>query len=102
VIALAFKSVRVSDLTGKELKDEEVVTVVVRAEGKVFDSSAEELSSIKRLTNVVELELRHANGDTEQIICTQAEFEKVVSADVLAKADSTRGRRTGFSPLRSA
>lgn len=99
---MAFKSIRVSDLTGKELADDDVVTVVVRSENKVFDASAEELASIKRLANVVELELRHANGDTEQVICTQAEFDKVVSADVLAKADSTRGRRTGFSPLRSA
>ncbi|MCF8783248.1 hypothetical protein [Rhodococcus ruber] len=95
---MAFKQVRVSDLTGNEIKDHEVVTVVVRSENKVFDATAEELSSLKRLSNVIELEYKHADGTVEQVICTQAEFAKLVPAEKLAEFDSARGRRSGFSP----
>lgn len=95
---MGYKSIRTSDITGATLDDDKVITVVVRSAGKLFDASAEELAGLKRVTNVVELELRHANGKVEEILVTKDDFDKVVSAEVLAKADSIRGRRNGFTP----
>lgn len=95
---MGYKSIRTSDITGATLDDDKVITVVVRSAGKLFDASAEELAGLKRVTNIVELELRHANGKSEEILVSQADFDKVVSAEVLAKADSIRGRRNGFTP----
>lgn len=97
---MAFKSVRVSDISGNELKDEDVVTVTVKSAGKVFDASAEELAGLKRLTNVVELEYKHPDGNAETVLCTQAEFSKIVTSEKLETFDASRGRRTGFSPRR--
>lgn len=73
-----------------------MITVVVRSPGKLFDATAEELAPIKRVTNVVELELRHSDGTTEEVIVNKADFGKVVTAEVLAKADIIRGRRNGY------
>lgn len=100
---MGFKQVRTSDLTGVELADADVVTVVVKAhpdltEGKVFDASAAELKGITAITNLVTLEYRYPSGDTKQVVCSKADFSKVVSDEVLAKADSSRGRRTGYRP----
>lgn len=95
---MGYKSIRTSDITGAILPDDQVITVVVREQGKLFDASAEELSGLKRLTNVVELELRHANGTSEEIIVSKSDFEKVVTPEVLANADNIRGRRNGFRP----
>lgn len=95
---MAFRQVRISDLTGNEIKDADVVTVVIRTEGKVFDATAEELSTLKRLSNVVELEYKHPDGSVESVLCTQTEFAKLVPPEKLAGFDAARGRRTGFSP----
>lgn len=95
---MGYKSIRTSDISGDIVEDDKVVTVVVRSVGKLFDAKAEELEGLKRVTNVVELELRHADGNTEEIIVSKADFDKVVTAEVLANADSIRGRRNGFTP----
>ena len=95
---MGFKQIRTSDLTGKELDDAQVVTVLVREAGKLFDASAEELKDLKPVANVMELEYRHADGRTESVLVNKAEFAKVVPAEVLERADSIRGRRSGFSP----
>jgi hypothetical protein len=95
---MGYKSIRTSDISGEIVEDDKVVTVVVRSVGKLFDAKAEELEGLKRLTNVVELELRHADGNTEEIIVSKTDFDKVVTAEVLANADSIRGRRNGFTP----
>lgn len=96
--SLAYKQIRVSDLSGNVLAEDDVVTVVVRTAGKVFDCSAEEISGLKRVNNVVELELRHADGRTEEILVSKTEFDKLVPASVLEAADGVRGRRTNFRP----
>lgn len=98
---MGYRSIRTSDISGEIVEDDQVVTVVVRAEGKLFDAKAEELASLKPLTNVVELELRKPDGSSEEVIVSKADFEKVVTAEVLAKADSIRGRRNGFTPKAS-
>lgn len=98
---VGYKSIRTSDISGEIVEDDQVVTVVVRSVGKLFDAKAEELADLKRLTNVVELELRHPDGSTEEIIVSKSDFDKVVTADVLASADHIRGRRNGFTPKAS-
>lgn len=95
---MAYRSIRISDISGETLSEDQLVTVVVRSAGKIFDASEQELASLKRLTNVEQLELRHANGKTEEILVDKAEFQKLVTAEVLARADAIRGRRSGFSP----
>ena len=94
---------RTSDLSGADLKDDEVVTVVVRShpdlsEGKVFDAAQDELAALKPVTNLVQLELRYADGTTKELAVTKTELSKVVPDSVLEAADGLRGRRTGFKP----
>lgn len=101
---IGYKTVRTSDLSGVDLKDDEVVTVAVKSHpelsegGKVFDASHDELAGLKPVTNLVSLELRYADGTTKEVMVTRADFAKVVPEEVLKKADSLRGRRTGFRP----
>lgn len=100
---MAFKSVRVSDLSGAEGDDAAFVTVVVRKHPKLdepvqFDALPEELKGLKSAGDLVILELK--NGDTTQVVVTLAEFNKLSPKidDVLANADGLRGRRKGFRP----
>ena len=100
---MAFKSIRVSDLTGAEGNDEDFVTVVVRRhpeleEAVQFDALPDEIKSLKGLKDLVVLELR--NGETEQVVTTLAEFNKLAPniKEVLENADGLRGRRKGFRP----
>lgn len=95
---MGFKSLRVSDLSGVELQDSEVVTVNVIDAGKIFDASAEELKALKPVTNVVKLQLRYASGQVADVLVSKTEFDKLISADKLAGFDSNRGRRSGYSP----
>lgn len=95
---MAFRQVRISDLTGIELDDTQAVEVTVKGANKKFDASAEELKALKPLVNVIELELKYASGQVGTMLVSQAEFKKVVSDDKLAGFDSARGRRSGYSP----
>lgn len=95
---MGYVSKRTSDISGQIVDDDKVITVVVRSLGKLFDATAEELAPLKRVTNVVELELRHPDGSSEEIIVNKADFEKVATEEVLANADSIRGRRNGYRP----
>jgi hypothetical protein len=95
---MGYKNIRTSDISGKILEDDQVITVVVRGLGKLFDASKDELEGLKRLNNVVEIELRHADGSTEEFITSKADFDKVVTPEVLTAADNIRGRRNGFTP----
>ncbi|MGW6120474.1 hypothetical protein ACWFRF_15635 [Nocardia sp. NPDC055165] len=74
------------------------MTVAIKNHGKVFDATVDELSALKRLNNVVELEYRYGDKEPESVYCTEAEFAKLVSAEQLEKFDNNRGRRSGFSP----
>ena len=103
---MAFKSIRVSDLTGAEGADEDFVTVVVRQhpeleEAVQFDALPDEIKGVKGLRDLVVLELR--NGETTQVVTTLAEFNKLAPniGDVLKNADGLRGRRKGFRPNQS-
>src|SRR5688500_5978357 len=95
---MGYVSKRTSDVSGQIVEDDKVITVVVRSLGKLFDATAEELSPLKRVTNVVELELRHPDGNSEEIIVNKADFEKIATPELLANADSIRGRRNGWKP----
>lgn len=98
---MAFRQMRVSDISGQDLSDSEVVTVVVRSAQKVFDAHVDELTPLKALSDVEELDLRYPNGETKTILVTKAEFSKLVPGDKLAGFDSSRGRRSGYSPTRN-
>lgn len=100
---MAFKSVRVSDISGTEGDDEDFVTVVVRRHPKLeepvqFDALPDEIKGLKSAGDLVVLEVK--NGETRQIVVTLAEFNKLspnIDA-VLANADGLKGRRKGFRP----
>ena len=100
---MAFKSIRVSDLTGVEASDEEFVTVVVRTHPQLeepvqFDALPDELKALKGLKDLVVLELR--GEETMQVVTTLQEFNKLSPNinEVLENADGLRGRRKGFRP----
>jgi hypothetical protein len=100
---MAFRSVRVSDISGAEGKDDEFVTVIVRQhpgleEPVQFDALPKEISGLKGAGDLVQLEIR--NGETRNLVVTLAEFNKLAPniAEVLANADGLRGRRKGFRP----
>lgn len=104
---MAFKSVRVSDISGAEGKDEDFVTVVVRQHPKLdepvqFDALPDEIKNLKGAGDLVQLEIR--NGETRNVVVTLAEFNKLSPniAEVLANADGLRGRRKGFRPSAAA
>lgn len=97
---MAYISRRVSDLTGKELEDGEVVNVVIRNhpkldEPKQIDTTGQELEALKAVEGLVELELRPADGDPTTVFVEVAELQKVVPLKVLQEADGIRGRRKG-------
>jgi hypothetical protein len=99
---MAFRQVRVSDLTGNELADSDVVTVVVKQAGKVFDAARDELVGLKPVTNVQELEYRFPSGEVQTVLVSKVEFSKLVPDEKLETFDSSRGRRSGFSPKNGA
>ncbi|RDH76369.1 hypothetical protein DVS77_21685 [Mycolicibacterium moriokaense] len=95
---MGFKSLRVSDISGVELQDNEVVEVNVIDAGKKFDAHADELKTLKPVTNVVKLQFRYASGQVADVLVSKTEFDKLIPADKLAGFDSNRGRRSGYSP----
>lgn len=91
-----------SDITGKEGNEADVVKVVVRShpavkEPKQLDAFAGELDALKGAANLVSLEIGN-NGEKTEVVVTHADFKKLVSDDVVKGAPGTRGRRPGFSP----
>lgn len=100
---MGFVTKRVSDLSGMEIADEQVRTVVVRnhptlEEAKVFDCTAEELKALKTVDNLIELEVRSSSGQNYTVYATKAELAKLVPDEKLTGFDAARGRRTGFRP----
>lgn len=101
---MAFKSIRVSDLTGAEGTDEQFVSVIVRKhpaieEAVVFDAKPEELKGVKSAGDLVIFEIKNG-GEPVQVVTTVAEFAKLSPniVDVLKSAPGVRGRRPGFRP----
>lgn len=100
---MAYRSVRVSDLTGVEAPEEEFIEVIVRSAPGLdqpvkLDVLPQEIAGLKTAGEVVVLEVR--NGETKQVIITHAEFKKLAPNidKVLAEADSIRGRRKNYRP----
>lgn len=98
---MGFRQLKVSDISGQELADADAVTVVVKSAGKVFDCHLDELSALKTVNNVVELDIKYPAGDTRTVLVPRAEFAKLIPDDKLAGFDSSRGRRSGYSPVRN-
>lgn len=104
---MAWISRKVSDLTGKEGKEDAFTNVVVRTHPKLeesvqFDALPEELKGLTPLNDLVQLELRHGT-EVKELIVTLEEFNKLSPKidEVLNNADGLRGRRRGFSPKTS-
>jgi hypothetical protein len=100
---VGFKTIRTSDLSGKVLKIEDLVNVIVRSapgldEARQLDASRDELEKLVTLADLVNLEIRHADGKVKEVSCTAEEFAKVVKPDVLKNAPGLRGRRPGQRP----
>lgn len=100
---MAIRNIRVSDITGAELKDDDSIHVVVRDHPKLngpkqLDAASGELEALKTVNNLVHIEIRRADGTTKEVAATVTELEKVIPLDVLEKADGLRGRRKGYRP----
>src|SRR3954454_23451980 len=100
---MAYRQIRVSDLSGEVIDDDKVVTVLVRQhpkleEARVFDASPDELKGLAPMADVLELELRSPRGTVGTMVLTHEAFALVVGDDKLNSFDSSRGRRTGFRP----
>lgn len=101
---MGFVTKRTSDLSGIELPDDQVTTVVIKShpditESKVFDASVKELAGLKGMsTNLVQLEVRTSDGTVTALVVTKSEFAKLVSAEQLKSFNAARGRRPGYRP----
>ncbi|MDR7356378.1 hypothetical protein [Paeniglutamicibacter sulfureus] len=100
----AWVSRKVSDLSGKEGKDDAFTNVVVRThpgleESVQFDALPDELKGLKPLEDLVQLELRHGTEIVELVV-TLEEFNKLSPKiqEVLDNADGLKGRRKNFRP----
>jgi hypothetical protein len=100
---MAYRQIRVSDLTGEVIDDQNVVEVTIRShpdleEAKRFDSQPAELKGLKPLEGLVELELRTPTGTVGTMYLRQEDFDAVIPLEKVKAFDSTRGRRTGYKP----
>ena len=95
---MAYKQIRLSDVSGVELDDKDAVEVTVKEAGRKFDCSAEEIKLFKPVNNVLELELRYASGQVGTVLVSKTEFNKLIPEEKLNSFDSSRGRRSGYSP----
>lgn len=101
---MGIRQLRFSDVTDAPLNDEDAVTVTIKGhaavggEAKVFDTSLEELKSLKTVDGLIELEVRHNGSAPTTLFATKAEFAKFVPDDKVKQLPSNRGRRPGFSP----
>jgi|SRR4051794_28473826 hypothetical protein len=100
---MAFRQIRVSDLTGEVIDEDKVVEVTIRShpdleDAKRFDSQPSELKDLKPLEGLVELELRTAAGTVGTMYLNTEDFDAVIPQEKVKAFDSTRGRRTGYRP----
>lgn len=99
------KQVKTSDISGRDLLDEEVVVVTVKDAGRKFDCAVDELKQFKIVSNVVELEVQRPGVEKETLLVDKATFEKLIPKEKLTLPPdkggfrSNRGREPGFSPL---
>ncbi len=100
---MAFRQIRVSDLSGEVIPDDKVVEVTIRShpdleDAKRFDSQPAELRDLVALENIVELELRTPTGTVGTMYLRQEDFDAAIPPEKVKAFDSTRGRRTGYKP----
>src|SRR4051794_3755320 len=100
---MAFRQIRISDLTGDVIADDNVVEVTIRShpdleDAKRFDSQPSELRDLKAMEGLVELELRTPTGTTGTMYLLKEDFDAVIPPEKVKGFDSTRGRRTGYRP----
>lgn len=92
----------VSDITGAEANEDEFITLVVREhpavdQPKQLDVLPAEVADLKSVKDLVVIEIKN-NGESRDLVMSHAEFKKLVPDEVVVKAQSTRGRRLGYSP----
>ncbi len=100
---MAFRQIRISDLTGEVIPDDKIVEVAIRShpdleDAKRFDSSPGELKDLRPPEGLVELELRAPSGTVGTMYLTKEDFDAVISPEKVKAFDSTRGRRSGYKP----
>ncbi len=100
---MAIKNVKVSDISGVDLKDSEAVRVVIRdhpklSEDKQFDAAVGEIETLKTVANLVNIEIQYPDGTSKEVAATATELEKVIPLNVLEASDGLRGRRRNFKP----
>lgn len=100
---MGYISRRVSDLTGVEANDSEFVELIVRkapglTEPVRLDVLPSEIAGLKGAGEVVVIDVK--NGETKQLIITVAEWKKLAPNidEIIANADSVKGRRKNFRP----
>ena len=105
---MAFRSIRVSDISGKEGKDTDFLTLVVRNHPAIeepvqIDVLPNEIETLKGAEDLVEVEIKNGGGEPKRLIVPLAEFNAIAPniEKVLADADGIRGRRRGFRPGQS-
>lgn len=101
---MAWVSRKISDLSGKEGKEDDFTNVVVRThphleESVQFDALPAELKNLTGLEELVQLELRRGD-DVQELVVSLEEFNKLAPnmEEVLANADGIKGRRKNYRP----
>jgi hypothetical protein len=100
---MAYRNIRVSDISGTEIDEASAVEIVIRRhphldESRRLDASEAEIAGLRTMDDLVSLQVRRANGTVDQVFCTLAGFRQVVPDSALEGATSTRGRRPGYRP----
>src|SRR3712207_1180241 len=83
VSPIAFRQIRISDLTEEVIDDQNVVEVTIRSppdldEAKRFDSQPAELKDLRPMEGLVELELRTQTGTTGTMYILREDFDAVI------------------------
>ncbi len=100
---MAFRQIRVSDLSGEVIPDDKVVEVTIRShpdleDAKRFDSQPAELKDLRAMDGLVELELKSPSGATGTMYILKEDFDAVIPPEKVATFDSTRGGAAAIGP----
>ena len=82
-MSAAYRNVRVSDISGETLAEDQLVSMVVRSapgldKPRQLDCSPAEVARLVRLEDLVELEITHEDGRFERAIRTLLDFSDLV------------------------